>query len=257
MSAGSKKRAQLERAIFYSALLLIWFLLSKAKIWPPYLFPGPNEVGVTLRQGFHDGSFWIGIGKSLRRIGLGYGFAAIVGITVGLLTARVRWLENTLGSLIIGLQTLPSICWLPAAILWFGLSEGAILFVVIMGALMAISIGTHDAVKNLPPIYTRAALTMGVRGFRMYREVIFPAALPGIVTGLKQGWSFAWRSLMAGELLFVSPGLGHLLEMGRDLNDISLVVAIMVIIMALGWSVDRLIFSALEQHLRRQRGMTA
>ena len=130
------------------------------------------------------------------------------------------------------------------------------MFVVVMGALMAISIGTHDAVKNLPPIYIRAARTMGVRGFRMYREVIFPAALPGIVTGLKQGWSFAWRSLMAGELLFVSPGLGHLLQMGRDLNDISLVVAVMIVIMALGWSVDRLIFSALEQHLRRQRGMS-
>ena len=247
--------SQTQRLLFYLLLLAIWFGLAKARFWPPYLFPSPPDVLQTMHQGFTDHSFAIGILKSLKRIALGYSFSAVVGILLGLWTARVSWMENTVGSLVVGLQTLPSICWLPAAILWFGLSEGAILFVVIMGALMAISIGTHDAVKNLPPIYNRAALTMGVRGFRLYREVIFPAALPGIVTALKQGWSFAWRSLMAGELLFVSPGLGHLLQMGRDLNDISLVVAVMIVIMALGWSVDRFIFSALEQRLRRQRGM--
>ena len=147
--------------------------------------------------------------------------------------------------------------WLPAALLWFGLSDAAILFVVIMGSVLAISIGTDDAVKNLPPIYIRAARTMGIRGFRLYKDVIFPAALPGIVSALKQGWSFAWRSLMAGELLFVSPGLGHLLQMGRDLNDISLVAAVMVVIMVLGWSVDRFIFSSLEESIRIRRGMKA
>ncbi len=248
---------RVQRLLFYLLLLLAWFGVARLKLWPPYLFPDPVEVLKTLRQGFWDHSFSLGILKSIRRIALGYAFSAGVGILLGLWTARVRWMENTVGSLLVGLQTLPSICWLPAAILWFGLSEGAILFVVIMGALMAISIGTHDAVKNLPPIYNRAALTMGVRGFRLYREVIFPAALPGIVSALKQGWSFAWRSLMAGELLFVSPGLGHLLQMGRDLNDISLVVAVMLVIMALGWSVDRFIFSAWEQRLRRQRGMSS
>jgi NitT/TauT family transport system permease protein len=247
--------ARAQRLLFYSGLILGWWGLAHLKIWPPYLFPAPLDVLSTIKQGFGDHTFGIAVLKSMRRICVGYAFSATVGIILGLLTARIRWMENTIGSLIVGLQTLPSICWLPAAILWFGLSEGSITFVVIMGALMAVSIGTHDAVKNLPPIYIRAARTMGVRGFRMYREVIFPAALPGIVTGMKQGWSFAWRSLMAGELLFVSPGLGHLLQMGRDLNDISLVVAVMVVIMALGWSVDRLIFSAWEKHLRRQRGM--
>src|SRR5205807_8814521 len=140
-------------------------------------------------------------------------------------------------------------CWLPAPLLWLVVSDTAILCVVILGSVLAISMGTDDAVKNLPPFYIRAARTMGVRGVRLYREVIFPAALPGIISALKQGWSFAWRSLMAGELLFVSPGLGHLLQMGRDLNDINLVVAVMLVIMAIGWSVDRLVFSALERHL--------
>src|SRR4029077_4042853 len=246
-----------QRLLFYASLLAIWFAVAKARFWPPYLFPGPADVLQTLHQGFSDHSFAIGILKSLKRIVLGYSFSAVVGIALGLVTARVSWMENTVGSLIVGLQTLPSICWLPAAILWFGLSEGAILFVVVMGALLAISIGTHDAVKNLPPIYIRAARTMGVKGVRMYREVIFPAALPEIISALKQGWSFAWRSLMAGELLFVSPGLGHLLQMGRDLNDISLVAAVMVVIMVLGWSVDRFIFSSLEETIRARRGMKA
>jgi NitT/TauT family transport system permease protein len=244
-----------QRLLFYATLVLGWWAIAHLKLWPPYLFPAPADVLTTLKGGFSDHSFGIAALKSMRRIFVGYLFSASLGIALGLLTARIRWVENTVGSLVVGLQTLPSICWLPAAILWFGLSESSIMFVVIMGALMAVSIGTHDAVKNLPPIYVRAARTMGVRGFRLYREVIFPAALPGIVSGMKQGWSFAWRSLMAGELLFVSPGLGHLLQMGRDLNDISLVVAVMLVIMALGWSVDRLVFSALEKHLRRQRGM--
>jgi NitT/TauT family transport system permease protein len=248
---------RVQRAIFYLALFLGWAWVARMKFWPSYLLPSPASVAATMRQGFADHSFQIGIARSLERIAIGYAVSALIGIPLGLLTARVRVIDHTLGSLVIGLQTLPSICWLPAALLWFGLSDGAILFVVVMGSALAISIGTDDAVKNLPPIYVKAALTMGVKGPRLYREVIFPAALPGIVSALKQGWSFAWRSLMAGELLFVSPGLGHLLQMGRDLNDISLVAAVMVVIMALGWSVDRFVFSNLEEHMRLRRGMKA
>ncbi len=248
---------KLQRLLFYLALFALWFWIASMKFWPSYLFPSPKNVLDTLHQGFADHTFQIGIGRSLQRIAIGYGLSALIGIPLGLLTARVRWLDHTLGSFVVGLQTLPSICWLPAALLWFGLSDGAILFVVVMGSTLAISIGTDDAVKNLPPIYVKAARTMGVQGFRLYKEVVFPAALPGIISALKQGWSFAWRSLMAGELLFVSPGLGHLLQMGRDLNDISMVAAVMVVIMALGWSVDRFVFSATEERIRQRRGMQA
>jgi NitT/TauT family transport system permease protein len=245
-----------QRLLFYSGLLLLWSALAYFRFWSPQMFPPPKIVFLTLGRGLLvERTFEIAIWVSFKRIVLGYGFSMVAGITLGLLTARVPWLENTVGSLIIGLQTLPSICWLPAALLWFGISEAAILFVVIMGALMAISIGTHDAVKNLPPIYTRAAMTMGVRGWRLYSEIIIPAALPGIVTALKQGWTFAWRSLMSGELLFENPGLGHLLQKARGGNDMPLVVAVMIVIMTLGWTVDRFVFSSLENHLRRQRGM--
>ena len=246
----------LRQTVFYVALFFVWKFLFNLKLWPSYLFPSPEQVGETLVVGFKDRSFPIAILITMKRLLIGYGLSIFFGVPIGLLIGKIKVLDETFGGFFVGIQTLPSICWLPLAILWFGLSESAILFVVVMGALMAISIGTHDAVKTMPPIYTRAAMTLGVRGLRLYREIILPAALPGIVTALKQGWTFAWRSLMSGELLFENPGLGHLLQKARGGNDMPLVVAVMIIIMTLGWSVDRFIFSALEQRLRRQRGMS-
>ncbi len=186
---------------------------------------------------------------------LGYALSIAIGVTLGTLLARVRWLEETVGSLVMGLQTLPSICWLPLALLWFGLNDSAILFVVVMGAVLAITVSVADGVKNLPPVYTRAAKTMGVRPLAMYTEVLLPASLPAILTGAKLGWSFAWRSLMAGELLFVSIGLGHLLMMGRELADMSQVVAVMIVIIGLGLFTDRCIFGALETRVRERWGL--
>lgn len=155
----------------------------------------------------------------------------------------------------LGLQVLPSICWLPLAILWFGLSEQAIQFVVIMGAFLSIAIATDGGIRNIPPIYLRAAKTMGIKGLDLYRRVVLPAALPSIVTGMKLGWSFAWRSLMAGELIFVSIGLGHLLQTGRELNDMAQVVAVMMVIAGVGLAFDQLIFAQLERRIRHQWGV--
>jgi NitT/TauT family transport system permease protein len=153
-----------------------------------------------------------------------------------------------------GLQALPSICWLPLALLWFGLNDRAILFVVVMGSLTSVIITVKDGVMNLSPTYVRAALTMGTSPFRLYTDVLLPASLPSILTGAKLGWAYAWRALMAGELLFVSLGLGHLLIMGRELADMSQVMAIMVVISALGLFVDLVIFGALERRVRSRFG---
>ena len=155
----------------------------------------------------------------------------------------------------LGLQVLPSICWLPLAILWFGLNEQAIQFVVVMGAFLSIAIATDSGIRNIPPIYVRAAETMGIGGFSLYRRVILPAAFPSIITGMKLGWSFAWRSLMAGELLFVSVGLGNLLQVGRELHDIAQVVAVMIMIVTIGLFFDRLIFAELEKRVRLKWGV--
>jgi NitT/TauT family transport system permease protein len=191
----------------------------------------------------------------MQRLIIGFGISAVIGLVLGLAIGRKRYLAETLGSLVLGLQALPSICWLPLALLWFGLSETAILFVVVMGALLSITLSTEAGVKNTPPLYLRAARNLGARGWKMYALVILPAALPSIITGMKLGWSFAWRSLMAAELLYVSLGLGHLLMIGRELNDMSQVLAVMLVIITIGLLIDRAIFSPLEARIRERWGL--
>ncbi len=240
--------------IFYVLLVLIWEAVYRLGLWPPYLFPSPKDVVRALFWGFQDKTFLIGTWISIQRIVIGYIISFILGVGLGLVVGRFKLLDETVGSLMVGLQVLPSICWLPLAILWFGLSEQAIQFVVIMGAFLSIAIATDSGIRNINPIYVRAAKTMGVKGVELYRRVILPAALPSIATGMKLGWSFAWRSLMAGELLFVSIGLGHLLQVGRELNDMPQVMAVMVLIVVIGLAFDQLIFARLEKRLREQWG---
>jgi NitT/TauT family transport system permease protein len=176
-------------------------------------------------------------------------------VTFGLLLGRSRLLEQTVGSLILGLQALPSVCWLPLAILWLGLTDQAIIFVVVMGALFSILLGVDAGVKNTPPIYFKAARNLGAHGIALSTQVILPAALPAILNGLKQGWTFAWRSLMAGELLFFTISLGNLLNTGRDLNDAAQIMAVMLLIIAIGVAIDSLIFAPIEQRVRERWGL--
>ncbi|MCI0476330.1 MAG: ABC transporter permease [Anaerolineales bacterium] len=245
------------KLIFFAALLFIWQLLASSGLWAEYIFPSPLKVAQTLARGFQNGTLIVGIATSMQRLLIGFGISAVIGILSGLAMGRVKLLDETVGSIVLGLQTLPSICWLPLALLWFGLSEAAMLFVVVMGALLAITTATEAGVKNTPPLYLRAARNLGARGWKMYALVIFPAALPEIITGMKLGWSFAWRSLMAAELLYVSLGLGYLLMMGRELNDMSQVVAVMLVIIAIGLVVDRVIFAPIESRVRQRWGLVA
>lgn len=236
-------------------MISLWELAGRAGLWPPYLLPPPSGVLRTLLGGLGNGSIPLAVWVSMRRIIMGFGFSLIFGTALGMALGRSDPLRQTLGSLVLGLQVLPSICWLPLALLWFGLNERAILFVVIMGAVLAITVSTEDGIKNIPPPFLRAATNMGAKGLRLYTEVIFPAALPSIITGMKLGWSFAWRSLMAGELLYVSMGLGHLLMMGRELNDMSQVLAIMTVLAVLGSFFDRLVFLRLQRMVAERWGV--
>lgn len=241
--------------VFYVLLLALWQALFSLKLWPQYLFPSPGMVLGTLTDGFRNKTFPIGIGVSLKRLFIGYGISTLFGTALGLLIGKFELLDETVGGFFVGLQTLPSICWLPLAILWFGLSEAAITFVVVMGSLLSIAIATDGGVKNIQPIILRAGRNMGARGTDMFLHVVLPAAFPSILMGLKQGWSFAWRSLMAGEILFVSLGLGHLLNMGRELNDMSQVIAVMIVIVAIGVVMDGLIFGSAERKMRQIWGL--
>ncbi len=242
---------------FFVVLLAAWEALFRLRLWPAYVFPSPSSVGASLLAGFGDGSYPLAIVASLRRILIGYGLSLAIGVPLGLLLGRVKFVQNTIGTLVLGLQALPSICWLPLALLWFGLSERAIVFVVVMGAVLSISVSTADGVRNTSPLYLRAARTLGARGLMLYSGVILPAALPAILSGMKLGWSFAWRSLMAGELLYVSLGLGQLLTLGRELNDMSQVIAVMAVIVAIGLTADRALFGPAERRVRERWGLTA
>ncbi len=244
------------QVIFYGALLGIWAIVAKLRIWPPYLFPPPWGVGEALWAGFQDHSFWIGIAMTMKRMAIGYGLSVILGMVLGLAVASHRFLEETVGGLMVSLQSLPSICWVPLAILWFGLSEKAILFVVLMGSLLSVTIAMEDGRKQLPKIYAMAGRNLGASGFRLFWYVLLPASLPYIVSGLKQGWAFAWRSLIQAEMIFLTLGLGQLLMMGRDLNDMSQVIAVMILIIVLGYLVDALVFRTAERVLQNRWGLT-
>jgi NitT/TauT family transport system permease protein len=191
------------------------------------------------------------------RLLTGYGIGIAVGLPLGLLTARFRFCEDTIGVIALGLQTLPSVCWVPLALLWFGQTEAAMLFVVIMGTLWSVIIATDTGVRNVPPIFARAARTMGSKGLHTWLHVMLPASLPFIVSGMKQGWAFAWRSLMAAEIyvtILTGFGLGHLLHYGRELNAMDQVIGVMFVIVVIGLLADKILFSPWERFFHRRWG---
>ena len=251
------RTASARRIGFFVALLIGWELLSRFGPWPDYLMPGPIAVSEALFAGLREGLFLSGAGVSLVRLLVGYGISLVGGVLVGTLLARYKALEDTVGALIVGLQALPSVCWLPLAILWFGLNEQAIIFVVVMGSLFSIVLGVRGGIANTSPIFVKAARNLGANGVRLYTHVVLPAAFPTILAGLKQGWAFAWRSLMAAELLYFSLSLGNLLQTGRDLNDAAQVMAVMVLIIAIGVAFNQLIFAPLERRVADRWGFGA
>lgn len=242
--------------IFYAGLFGLWALLAALKIWPPYLFPTPWGVGESLWAGFADHSYWIAIVVSMKRVLIGYAISVVLGMLLGLGVSSSKFLEETMGGLLVSLQSLPSICWWPLALLWFGLSQNAILFVVIMGSLLSVTMAMDDGRKQMPKIFGMAGRNLGAHGFQLFWHVLLPASLPYIVSGLKQGWAFAWRSLITAEMLYVSLGLGQVLMMGRETSDMNAVIAVMILIIAIGYVVDGLLFKTLESRLQRRWGLT-
>jgi len=243
------------QVIFYSALLGVWALVARLHVWPAYLFPAPWSVADALWAGIKDHSFLIAIAVTMKRMLIGYGISVVLGMILGVAVAGNRFLEETVGPLLVSLQSLPSICWVPLAILWFGLTEKAILFVVLMGCILSVTIAMEDGRRQMPRIYTMAGRNLGASGFRLFWYVMLPASLPYIVSGLKQGWAFGWRSLIQAEMNFLTLGLGQQLMMGRDLNDMSAVISVMLLIIALGYVVNRVVFRTMERALQTRWGL--
>ncbi len=233
----------------------------QAVVWsgwkPDYVLPGPGPVFQRLAQDFGSVNFDLGIAITLRRALVGYAIAVAIGSAAGILVARIAVLRKAIGSAILGLQSMPSIAWFPLAILLFGLNETAIFFVVILGAAPAIAGGLLSGVDHVQPILVRVGHVMGARGLSLYRHVILPAALPSFVGGLKQGWAFAWRSLMAGEIIGIvghQISLGQQIQFARDFADAEQLLAIIVVIFVIGVVIDSL-FGILDKGIRRRWGL--
>lgn len=221
------------------------------------MFPSFTQVISTLFSGIVSGQILTAIGASLSRLLIGFTIASILGLTLGYLIWRFKLIEDTLGFLVTALQSIPSIVWFPLAIIWFGLNDFAILFIVTIGATWTMIVNAVSGFKNVPILYQRVAKTLGSKGFHFVRTVILPASVPQLISGLRIAWAFSWRALMAGELLGAGVGLGQLLETGRALGQMDLVISVMIIIGIIGTIMDNVLFLRLERSVERKWGIRA
>ncbi|MFM8388142.1 MAG: ABC transporter permease [Actinomycetota bacterium] len=240
-------------------LIAIWQFLYALKIWPDWKFPGPGQVWRSLGDQWEQGLVWSAVRNSVSRGLIGFAMSAIIATPLAVLIKRVGFARSVLRPILSGLQQLPSVAWVPAAIIWFGLTPTTIYAVVILGATPSITNGLVNGIDQIPPIYLRAAKVLGLGRLDNVRRVVLPAALPTYLSGLEQGWAFAWRSLMAAELIAISPalgnGLGQTLETGRQLGDMSLIVTAILLILAAGILVEKLGFAPIRRRVYRNRGL--
>lgn len=251
--------------IFFLLIILVWaaltgdlaFLGLDQSLWSPYIMPPPSRVATYLWDNTINGKLIVSMGVTLRRLLIGYAIGLVIGVPLGMLAARFRWVQDTLGHLALSFQALPSVCWVPLACIWFGQTEAALLFVVIMGTMWSVLLSTENGIRNVPPIYARAARTMGSSPLHTLVFVTMPASAPFIVSGMKQGWAFAWRSLMAAEIYVAVVsgfGIGQHLHYGRELQRMDQVIGVMFIIILVGLLADKLLFSPVESFLHRRWG---
>jgi NitT/TauT family transport system permease protein len=241
-------------------VIVVWQLLWAAAFWPEYQLPAPKAVGAELWHDIASGDVFGQLWVSVHRAVFGFLIGLVIATPLGLLLAKVRLVRAAIGPLLSGLQSLPSVAWVPAAILWFGITPGAIYFVVLLGSVPSIANGLVSGIDQIPPILPRVGKVLGAGRFSGARHITLPAALPGYLAGLKQGWAFSWRSLMAAELIANSPqlgqGLGQYLENGRSLSDMPTVMAAIVLILFVGIGVDLIVFRPLERWVLHSRGLT-
>jgi NitT/TauT family transport system permease protein len=252
-------RAALPTLALLIALVAAWQVYIVVAHPRPDIVPGPGDVAAAFAAAWNTGQLQLAVTTSLTRGATGFVIAIIVATPIGLLLAEVAPLRRAFGPIISGLQVLPSVAWVPAAILWFGLSDGAVYFVVLMGAIPSIVNGLLAGVDQVPPALRRVGLVLGASRRQLSTKVMLPAALPGYFGGLKQGWAFSWRSLMAAEIIAVGGsmgfGLGSLLQQSRDLADLASVLATVLTILVIGVVVELLIFAPIERGLLGRRGL--
>ncbi|MGM0836773.1 MAG: ABC transporter permease [Bacillota bacterium] len=244
-----------KRLIFFATLFIVWELLVRMIGWSPDLMPKPSNVADALITGFADKTLIYDLVASFKRLAVGLAIALVIGTLLGIWLAKSKTADETLGTLVLALQSVPSIVWLPLAIIWFGFNETAIIFIVTLGGTLVMTINMRMGIKSVPPLYIKAASTMGATGIEMFWKIILPASVPYAVTGARLAWAFAWRALMAAELLSMGPGLGYTLKYAADFGQMSLVFGVIIIICVIGSVVDLVIFQRFEKNVIRRWGL--
>lgn len=244
-----------KRLLFFSTLFIVWELVVRLIGWSPDLMPKPSNIADALYTGFADKTLIYDLMASFKRLALGLAIALVIGTLLGIWLAKSKTADETLGTLVLALQSVPSIVWLPLAIIWFGFNETAIIFIVTLGGTLVMTINMRMGIKSVPPLYIKAASTMGATGIEMFWKIILPASIPYAVTGARLAWAFAWRALMAAELLSMGPGLGYTLKYAADFGQMSLVFGVIIIICVIGSVVDLVIFQRFEKNVIRRWGL--
>ena len=246
-----------KRLVFYVALFAVWELAIRLFGISPVIMPAPTDVFRALGEMIGEGTIARDLGASFMRLAVGLVIALLIGLALGILLAKSKTADDTLGSLILALQSIPSIVWLPLAIMWFGLNEKSVIFIIVLGSAIVMTINVRTGIQNVSPIYIKAARTMGSSGPDLFFRVLLPASVPYFVTGIRLAWAFGWRALMAGELLSTGPGLGYTLKYASDFGRMDMVLAIMIVIGIIGVTVDLLLFQRFEQRVRVKWGLEA
>lgn len=242
--------------IFISVFLALWQLVYMSEILPKLSLPSPLAVGQTIIELLFDFTLVKGTAFTLWRLFLGFILSLAIGLITGLLMIKFQQFGKTMSSFAVGLQSFPSIAWIPFAILLIGFNDFGILFVVVMSSVFSVMLSTYSGLRNVPPIYIRAARNMGAKGFSLFRYVLIPAATPTLIMGMRQAWSFAWHALIGAEMLITTlVGLGYILSVGREFSNMSQIIATMIVIFTIGLIFDRVVFVKIEEKIRDRWGL--
>jgi len=246
----------LSLVIFISVFLALWQLVYMSEILPKLSLPSPLAVGQTITELLFDFTLIKGTAFTLWRLFLGFILSLTLGLITGLLMIKFQQFGKTMSSFAVGLQSFPSIAWIPFAILLIGFNDFGILFVVVMSSVFSVMLSTYSGLRNVPPIYIRAARNMGAKGFSLFRYVLIPAATPTLIMGIRQAWSFAWHALVGAEMLITTlVGLGYILSVGREFSNMSQIIATMIVIFTIGLIFDRVVFTKIEEKIRDRWGL--
>ncbi|MFZ3577175.1 ABC transporter permease [Virgibacillus sp. DJP39] len=244
-----------KRVLFLLVLIGLWQLIFSIGVFPKIILPSPILVFTALYDGFAGGDFIKALGASFRHLLIGLTLAILLGTTLGVILGKSKQADETAGMYLIALQSIPSIVWVPLAIMLFGFTEFAVIFVVVLGGTFVMALNVRSAIHNVSPHFIRAARTMGTKGFGLFYRVEVPASIPYFMSGVRLSWAFSWRALMAGELLSNGPGLGYSLRFAQDYARMDQVIAIIIIIGVIGAVVDQLVFSKLEKNIMKRWGL--